>query len=229
MRVLPYKDDGRLDGVIITFFEVTEIVAAERQQKLLVQELNHRVRNMLAVVTVIARQTARQATPGDFAAAFIGRIEALARAYGLVAQEQWGDVPLREVVNAELEPHIFDNEARFKIKGPQVLMRPKAALALGLVLHELATNAAKYGALSDADGSLEIEWSIEQRQDGRRLAISWTESGGPPAREPDTTGFGSVMIEREIRHELSGEVVSHYRPEGLKVEMRVPWREELLG
>ena len=230
MRVLPYRDDDRLDGVIITFFELTDIVAAERQQALLVQELNHRVRNMLAVVTVIARQTvARQSSPAEFEEAFIGRIEALARAYGLVAREQWGDVQLQDIVEAELEPHIMGNESRFRIRGPGVMVRPKAALALGLVLHELATNAIKYGSLSAAAGRLTIEWTIQPSASGRWLALSWNETGGPPTREPSDKGFGSLMIEREIRHELSGEIAMEYREEGLQASIRVPWRQELLG
>lgn len=230
MRVLPYRDDDRLDGVIITFFELTDIVAAERQQALLVQELNHRVRNMLAVVTVIARQTAaRQSSPAEFEEAFIGRIEALARAYGLVAKEQWGDVQLLDIVNAELEPHIMDNESRFRIRGPSVMVRPKAALALGLVLHELATNAIKYEALSVPEGRLAVEWTVQPSANGRSLALSWIETGGPPAREPKDKGFGSLMIEREIRHELSGEVAVEYREKGLQARVRVPWRQELLG
>lgn len=230
MRVLPYRDDDRLDGVIITFFELTDIVAAERQQLLLVQELNHRVRNMLAVVTVIARQTvARQSSPAEFEEAFIGRIEALARAYGLVAKEQWGDVQLLDIIDAELEPHMMENEARFRIRGPSVMVRPKAALALGLVLHELATNAIKYGALSVAEGSLSVEWVIEPSVNGRWLSLSWSETGGPPVREPTSQGFGSLMIEREIRHELSGEIATEYREKGLHVAIRVPWRQELLG
>lgn len=230
MRVLPYRDDDRLDGVIITFFELTDIVVAERQQALLVQELNHRVRNMLAVVTVIARQTvARQASPAEFEEAFIGRIEALARAYGLVAKEQWGDVQLLEIIDAELEPHVMDNESRFRIRGPSVMVRPKAALALGLVLHELATNAMKYGALSAAEGRLAVEWVVQPSAEGRWLSLSWIETGGPPAREPTDKGFGSMMIEREVRHELSGDITLDYREQGLLARIRVPWRQELLG
>jgi two-component system CheB/CheR fusion protein len=184
MRVLPYLDgEGTTDGAVVTFVDITSLVAAERQETL-VNELNHRVRNMLTVVGAIASQTLeRTPAPERFAPAFLGRIEALARAYGLVSREQWGDVALEDVLREEFEPHALSGESRLATSGPRVTLRPSAALALGLVLHELATNAVKYGALSVGTGYVTVMWGVE---DGgghgdraeRRLVLRWREGGG---------------------------------------------------
>ena len=139
---------------------------------MLVDELNHRVRNMLTVVMALASQTlSRAATLEDFGDAFIGRIEALGRAYGLLAREQWADVALREIVEAELEPHRMGQDGRIDITGPAVQMRPKAALALGMVLHELATNAVKYGALSSVSGRVAVTWRRDEHNGESRLLV----------------------------------------------------------
>ena len=199
-RLLPYRDSGgAADGVIATFVDITGLVEGERQQRTLVDELNHRVRNMLTVVGAIASQTLQHAaSPEAFADAFIGRIEALGRAYGLVARERWGDVALEEVVREELEPVLDGNEPRIAITGPAVLLRPKAAVPLGMVLHELVTNAVKYGALSVPVGRLAIEWTAEDGPGGKRLVLRWTEAGLALPNGPGRKGFGTELIEREI-------------------------------
>jgi two-component system, chemotaxis family, CheB/CheR fusion protein len=228
VRVLPYRSgEGAVEGAIITFVDMTGMAEAERRQRTLVHELNHRVRNMLTVVIALASQTLRRTpAPEAFAEAFRGRIEALARAYGLVAHEQWGDVRLGDVVREELEPHLLDGGAdRIEIRGDAaVMLDPKQAVALGMVLHELATNAVKYGSLSAAEGRLAVSWGVEERGDGRRLVLRGAESGGPPVGEPAARGFGSELIEREIGHELDGEAGMEFAPEGLRATFSVPWR-----
>ena len=230
-RLLPYRDSGgAADGVIATFIDITGLVEGERQQRTLVDELNHRVRNMLTVVGAIASQTLQHAaSPEAFADAFIGRIEALGRAYGLVARERWGDVALEEVVREELEPVLDGNEPRIAIAGPAVLLRPKAAVPLGMVLHELVTNAVKYGALSVPVGRLAIEWTAEDGPGGKRLVLRWTEAGLALPNGPGRKGFGTELIEREIRHDLRGAVVLDLTPNGLRAVATIPWAVELFS
>ena len=230
-RLLPYRDSGgAADGVIATFVDITGLVEGERQQRTLVDELNHRVRNMLTVVGAIASQTLQHAaSPEAFADAFIGRIEALGRAYGLVARERWGDVALEEVVREELEPVLDGNEPRIAITGPAVLLRPKAAVPLGMVLHELVTNAVKYGALSVPVGRLAIEWTAEDGPGGKRLVLRWTEAGLALPNGPGRKGFGTELIERGIRHDLRGAVVLDLTPNGLRAVATIPWAVELFS
>jgi two-component system, chemotaxis family, CheB/CheR fusion protein len=230
-RVLPYRADGAVtEGVIVTFLDITSVVEAEWRQRALVHELNHRVRNMLTVVIALASQTLRRTpSPEEFAEAFQGRIEALARAYGLVAREQWGDVRLDEVAREELEPHTLgEGEDRIAIRGdPGVMLDPKQAVALGMVLHELATNAVKYGALSAPEGVVEVGWAVEEDPEGgaaRRLTIDWWETGGPAVAAPARRGLGSELIEREVAHELDGEVAIEFAPDGLRARLSIQWR-----
>ena len=130
----------------MTAVDITSVIESERQQRVLVDELNHRVRNMLTVVMAIASQTLQRArTLEGFGETFTGRIEALGRAYGLLAREQWADVALREIIEGELEPHLGGSDGRIALAGPSVQLRPKSALALGMILHELATNALSTG------------------------------------------------------------------------------------
>ncbi len=223
MRVLPYRSgQGAADGIIVTFIDIGSIVEAEERQRTLVHELNHRVRNMLAVVTAIAHQTiARTASPADFGETFMGRIEALARTYGLIAHQEWGDVQLRSVIEAELEPHLEEGSGRVTIEGPPVLLRPKAATALGMIVHELVTNAVKYGALSAVEGRCDVRWRSSAGNPGTRLDIEWVESGGPPVTPPDARGFGMDLIEHEIRHDLQGELTVAFEPGGLRASLSV--------
>lgn len=231
MRILPYRDDGTVDGVIVTTFDITALAQAERQQQLLIHELNHRVRNMLGIVAAIARQTAaRTESLESFVESFLGRLEALGRAYGLVTRAGWDEVAVGELARAALEPHLMDGEAsRIALAGPPVMLPLKVAMSLGLVLHELATNAVKHGALSTSDGRVAVDWHAEEREGGRRLVLSWRETGGPPAVEPSAKGFGSELIEGEIAHELGGEVEMAFGEQGLSVRLAVPWRSEPSG
>jgi two-component system CheB/CheR fusion protein len=224
MRILPYRGHNKLvQGVLVTFVEVTQILAAEAQQRTLVEELNHRVRNMLTVVNAIARQTLGQTrSPQQFADAFTGRIEAMGAAYGLVSRENWGNVALREVIQEQLRPYELDAADRVRIEGPEVSLEPNAALALGLVIHELATNAVKHGALSVPDGRVAIRWEADS-QPPPRLRLHWTESGGPPARRPSRRGFGTNLIERELSHTLDGTASFEFTAEGFSATISFPF------
>ena len=167
MRILPYRTTDELpDGVLVTFVNVTEVVAAEEQQRTLVSELNHRVRNMLQVVIGLANQTLRRsADVKQFEAAFMGRMQSLARAYELVSRGGWHEVAVSDLLRTQLEPFAAEGN-RYSVEGQHVLLTASAALALGLVLYELATNATKHGALSVPDGRVDVAWRLESA--GRR-------------------------------------------------------------
>jgi two-component system, chemotaxis family, CheB/CheR fusion protein len=218
--VLPYRTPaGVTEGVLLTFVDVTKVVEAEAHLRTLVEELNHRVRNMLAVVCAIATQTlARSRSSKDFTKAFLGRIESMAKSYGLVANRQWGDVSLDAIVMTELESYGGEAKDQITIKGPSLLLDPRRALALGLVFHELATNATKYGALSKAKGRIAVSWAVKNGC----LVVDWRESEGPKVRQSGRRGFGTELIERQIKSALNGEVQFNCRPDGLAVRISIP-------
>lgn len=223
MRLLPYTTaSGAVEGVVVTFFDISKVVEGELLGSL-VDELNHRVRNMLQVVTAVARHTLRRASSlEEFATVFSGRIRALARAHELVSVGAWAEVPLLDLIEKELEPYVTGTD-RLTTVGPAVQLKPKAALALGMVLHELATNAAKYGALSVEGGRVTIAWSEEDRDGAPRFILRWSETGGPkPDPAPARQGFGSELIEREVRHDLGGTVEITFGEGGLVAALTLP-------
>ena len=220
MRALPYRAaDGEIDGALLTFVDVSGLVRAEERQRVMVAELNHRVRNMLAVVMGVAMQTMQ----GDRSAAeagevFLGRLSALAQAHTLVSRQQWAAAPLRELLDLELAPFQLEGKERIRLDGPEVPLGPKAAMALGMTTHELATNAAKYGALAKPAGYVELDWRIEHD----RLVLEWRERDGPTVRPPQTVGFGSKLVKRQLEYELGGEVAIEYPEDGVRVRMSLP-------
>jgi two-component sensor histidine kinase/FixJ family two-component response regulator len=192
---------------------------AEAHQRILIEELNHRVKNMLTVVSAMARQTiADNPAPEVFSEKFIKRIDSLARTYALLTREQWGHIQLLEVVRENLEPHTAADESRLSCSGPRISLAPRMALALGIVFHELATNALKHGSLSRPEGLVTIAWELD-KSDASRIGLRWEESAGPPVQPPTRTGFGSRLIKLEVTHELSGEIEFDYAPGGLRVLM----------
>jgi two-component system CheB/CheR fusion protein len=201
-RVLPYRTaNNEIDGVLLTFVDVTNIVDAEEQQKVLAAELSHRVKNTLTVVSSIAERTLPDgATKLDL----IGRLHALGHTHDVLSQAGWTKAGLRDLILAELSPHAADGGDNLQVSGPPVMLKPQAALFLTLVMHELSTNAAKYGALSVPDGRVEVAWSINGDRPPR-LELTWKEDGGPKIDGTMTAGFGMELIERGIRFELQGE------------------------
>jgi two-component system CheB/CheR fusion protein len=220
MRVSPYRGFGdAVDGVVLTFVDVSSLSQAEERQRVMVAELNHRVRNMLAVVMGVAANTLQGDRPASEAAeVFLGRLNALAHAHTLVSRERWQAVPLRDLLQSELAPFRLDGKERVRLDGSDVPLGPKAAVALGMAAHELGTNATKYGALSKPDGRVEVAWKIEDD----RLIVVWREVDGPPMKPPGDDGFGTALIKRQIEYELDGEVEMAYLPDGLRVRIAVP-------
>jgi two-component sensor histidine kinase len=221
VRILPYLTSvNDADGVVISFIDVTIIVQAEEHQKMLVAELNHRIRNILSVVIALGEQTISKDPSKESVKKFLERIYALSRTYTLLSEENWHPVPLTDIAMGELKPYAITRRERFIIEGPSVLLEPKAALAFGMVFHELATNAAKYGALSTEEGCVQILWSLQEND--QRLVVQWIEEGGPSVQNPTRQGFGTSMISQEINYGLNGHVDIKYDENGFHARIEVP-------
>jgi PAS domain S-box-containing protein len=220
-----FDDHGRPLYMTGAIADITERKTFEEHQRLLLAELSHRVKNTLAVVHSIALQTLRRSSSLEaFGESFRGRISALSRAHSLLTRSQWRSAGLEELIRQTLAPYGASGSPQIEIAGPQVALRPKPALALALVLHELATNAVKYGSLSAAVGRLCVRWTADK---GSPLAIEWAESGGPAVSEPCTRGFGRTLIEQAIAHELDGSVQFHFLQTGLICRIHAPLTAEL--
>jgi PAS domain S-box-containing protein len=204
----------RYSGIDI---DITERKRAEERLKLLAAEVDHRAKNMLAVVQAMLRLTRAETVPA-FIEAFEGRLQALSGAHMLLSESKWEGAELGRLAAQELAPYRSSDGARVAIDGPPVLLEPAAAQAVAMALHELATNAAKYGALSAPEGRVELTWSLGATE----LALRWSERGGPPVRAPTRRGLGTTVIERSIRDQLGGEARLDWRAEGLACEMTIP-------
>ena len=210
------EHDGQISGVFVEGSDITEQVEAQDRQRLLMDELNHRVKNTLATVQAIAQQTLRgSTTPERFTEAFESRLMALSKTHNALTDSHWSGAGLRQILWQELSPY---GAERVTLSGPEIQLSARLALALGMVFHELATNAAKYGALSEA-GQLRVAWSVE---DTEILFLEWRETGGPSPKPPSRRGFGSRLIERSITGELQGTVALDYDPAGLICRFTVP-------
>jgi PAS domain S-box-containing protein len=225
VRSSPVRDaTNRLLYVVRVVQEITERKAAEQRQKLLMDELNHRVKNTLATVQSLASQTARGApTPAAFRERFEGRLIALSQAHDQLTIHHWESADLRELLTGSLAPYAGAGPERVVLRGEDIVLRPRAVLTLSMAVHELTTNAAKYGALSVPGGRIEIHWR-PVRADHKRpvLRIDWLEHGGPPVANPEQRGFGSKLIQGSIAAELGGTARLAFEPRGLRCEIAVP-------
>jgi PAS domain S-box-containing protein len=207
-----FSASGEFLGMIGVNVDITEKEAAAEQRELIFHELNHRVKNTLALVQAIAHQTLKGSDGVPLAKEFEGRLGSLARAHNLLTQTNWENAPLNQLVRDALMLE-RDHEGRYSVCGPDVNLPPKQALAIALALHELNTNAMKYGALSCSEGKVKIDWRID---DGATLIFNWEETGGPPVEVPKTPGFGTLMIERVLPSDLDGDVTLQFLPEGVR-------------
>jgi two-component sensor histidine kinase len=199
---------------------VSERAAAEKRQALLVNELNHRVKNMLAVVQSLASQTLRASPdPGEFATAFSARISALAGAHSLLTAAAWEGATLDRVVATALSA--FKDSAAIKLTSPPVMLPANFVVSLSLMVHELATNASKYGALSSPGGELIVEWKTKRVNGGDEVELHWTEQGGPFAAKPSRKGFGMRLLELSAE-QMHGSIDLDFRGEGLVCTIKFP-------
>jgi two-component sensor histidine kinase len=216
-----FSSTGEFLGMIGVNVDVTEREEAERARELLVAELNHRVKNTLSVVQGIAHQTFRSATnPVEARRAFEGRLVALAHAHNLLTRSNWENASLHDLAELTLDAK-GANAKRVVLSGPKILLPPREAVSIAMALHELCTNAIKYGALSNEHGRINLKWA---RIDGAnpQLQIQWHESGGPPVIPPSRRGFGSLLLERTLAHDLAGEVTMAFAPTGLVCSIGAP-------
>jgi PAS domain S-box-containing protein len=212
------EPDGSVQAVAAIVVEITERNQAEARQRLLLRELNHRVKNSLAVVQAIARQTVAGATsPAAFVEAFEGRLRAVALTHNLLTDSNWRGAQLASLVREELRAHAGDG--RVAITGEDVLLNPDLSGTLGLVVHELATNAAKHGSLSVPTGRVAVGWTVGPRDGAPQLDLLWRETGGPAASPPARRGFGSMLIERSLG---KGRVGLNFEPSGLVCRIELP-------
>ena len=216
-QIIRDEDDGRPRRLIGLVADVTERKAAEERERLLAREVDHRAKNLLAVVQSVVQLT-RADDPETLKADVTGRIQSLARAHSLLAESRWEGVDLGQLALEELAPFAHTDHHRVLLGGPELRLKPAAAQSLAMVLHELATNAAKYGAMSGDGGRLELGWSLVDKQ----VELVWREFGGPPSHEPTRTGFGSRLIKSSVERQLRGSVAYDWRDDGLHVRLAIP-------
>jgi len=230
IRCRAYCDEAgapvRIAGVSM---DVTARKSADEGRRLLLDELNHRVKNTLSAVQSIALQTGRTVdTPKAFEGAFVARINALARVHDLLTEAAWQGASLGEVVGRTLAPYGANGRVGTPASPPEVSLRPNAAVTLAMAFHELATNAAKYGALSCSGGEVRVDWRMLDLGGGQTtLEITWDEVGGPPVAEPIRRGFGSQFVQRALAREFDGSVSLQFRRSGLHCCMRLPLSAKL--
>ena len=191
--------------------------------ELLVGELSHRVKNMLALVISIIRRTARSMdSVEDYERVLLSRMQAIADAHSLVFETNWRETHLDQVLQRTLHPFRKAGERSIVVQGPRVRLEPKAALTLSLVFHELITNAFKHGALRHDTGSVSARWNIEADGTGRRVHLLWEEAGTSGVTEPTRSGFGTMLLKRSVEYDLDGSAHMEFRPTGLLYELRFP-------
>ena len=206
-------------GLAFAVRMATTIARAEMLHDLLIEELNHRVKNTLAILQAIAVQTFRSASRFE-REKFEGRLGALAEAHNLLSKEKWQGSELEDVIGRVLKPYRLNTPERIRITGPKVALSPRLAVVLSMIVHEIATNAAKYGALSNDTGAVDLSWELLNHADTAkkqpaRLKLTWRETGGPVVSAPIQRGFGSRLIERSARDQLGGEATVDFLPPGV--------------
>jgi two-component system CheB/CheR fusion protein len=223
VRILPYRSiDNFIAGVVITFIDVTAITRAEERQRQLLAELQHRVRNTLGVVRTIARRSAQtSSTVDEYASHLDGRLNAFARTQALVTRDPESGVDLEFLVAEELVAYNVRDGEQVRISGPAIRLQPKPAETFALAIHELATNAVKYGALSQPSGHLDIVWRVEHASPAE-LVFEWREMDGPTVSAPQRQGFGTEMLERTLAFEFKARTSLAFNASGVQCTIRIP-------
>ena len=224
LHIQPLRDDkGAVIGLACAAVDVTERKEGEAHLRLLLRELTHRSKNLLAVIQAMSRQTGRHADSIEvFLDRFSARLQALAVSHDLLVRESWYGASLVELVRSHLAAFVDRVETRITLAGPAVALKPEAAQNLGLAVHELAVNAVKFGALSVPEGRIAVRWEYCDQEGGRMLALEWIESGGPAVKPREKHGFGSMVIERNLSRALEAKINLDFHPAGLRCLMVIP-------
>ena len=217
----PIDFEGKVGGVLVVCKDVTSEHMAREALNLINEELKHRVKNTLTVLGAVATQTFQNASSKAELEKYKGRLAAFGRAHDLLTAANWAAAPLQDVITTALIPY-RTGEGRFKISGPPLVVKSRQALALSLAIHELATNALKYGALTVAGGHVSITWTSENPQGEPNFVLVWQETGGPPPPEPSGVGFGSRLISRVLEDDFGGAVEMSYGPTGAICRLTAP-------
>lgn len=222
--ITPVKDaEGRIVNWVSAQRDVTERKAALEHQKFMVRELHHRVKNTLATVQAIMSSTARNcSTMPEFQQTFGGRLTSLAKTHTLLTEDHSQSVAFRDLLWAELEPYDDGGQTRIRLEGPRIVLPSELAVPIGMAVHELTTNAAKYGALAEFGGRISVTWSVADFESGTRLTWVWNEHDGPPVVAPTREGFGSRLLKRVLSTQVYAEVSLDYDPDGLRVTVVLP-------
>jgi two-component sensor histidine kinase len=214
---------GRLIGIVGVSADISARKKSEQHLKLMVNELNHRVKNSLATVQSMAAQTFRAAGSVEEAKdAFSMRLHALVLIHEMLTEVNWDSADLREIALRTVSAHLGPDSDQVTVRGGPIRLSPKAASSLAIGLNELATNAIKYGALSGSVGRVEVDWAVARGAGGPELRLTWRESGGPPVSEPQRRGFGERLLRRGLPAELDGSVALEFAPTGVTCEIRAP-------
>jgi len=220
------SEDRNVRGAIATIVDVSERKTAERRQDLLLRELQHRVKNILASIAALANRMLKSSPPNEeFASAFLGRLQAMGAMHELLWQRGWEGADLRALITAVLAPYATVSKGNLILDGPDIRLSAHTATDLGMALYELATNAAKYGALSSVDGRVEVAWRTVGNSGDASLSLTWTERGGPPVAGPAKEGFGTAFLKRSIEYSLGGQTELDLSPEGLRCSIAFPLRD----
>jgi PAS domain S-box-containing protein len=224
LHIEPLRNEaGEVVGLTCASVDVTERKEGEAHLRLLLRELTHRSKNLLAVIQAMARQTAHHAGSIDgFLTQFGARLQALAASHDLLVRESWYGASLNELIRSQLAGYLDRSAGQVSIDGPPIALKPEAAQNLGLALHELAINAAKYGALSVPAGRVSITWSQPESTSGNAIALEWREQLGPKVKGRRKKGFGSMVIERNLTRAFDAEVNLEFDPDGLRCHIVIP-------
>jgi PAS domain S-box-containing protein len=223
LTISPIRDaDGRIIGASKIARDIAESKRQADHIQFLMREMSHRMNNLLTVVQAMTQQTARSNDNySDFSTHLNARLQGLASSNKLLVQQGWTGVRIEDLVRLQLEPFVLDID-RFEAVGPTILLAPEAAQSIGLALHELATNASKYGAFSNQTGRVRVQWEIGAGEGEPHFQLDWRESGGPQVASPTRKGFGTVVLETMTRSALACEAVTEFAREGLRWTLRCP-------
>lgn len=216
-------EGGRIVGASKVARDVTERHRAEQTQRLLMRELSHRSKNLLAIVEAMVRKTASSTPPAELVGRVSQRLQALSAIQNLLIYADWRGVDLRTLATAQVSP--YADGRRLALNGPQVLLAPAAAQALGLAFHELATNAMRHGSLTATDGSVAVDWEIVERDGKKLFEMTWSEASGPAVAAPADTSFGTTILKRATEDALNGSVNIDYDSHGLRWTLTAPAKE----